>query len=60
MESEDDETVYAEEASASLPSNSASSLSVTTQGHNISWRTGNIAQEKVSFKRDAKRFRPAR
>ena len=49
-ESEDDEIVDVEEASAFLPSNTAASFSVTTQGHNITWKTGNIAKEQVRFK----------
>ena len=46
-ESEDDEIISVEDTSSSLPSNSAVSFSVTTQGHTISWKTGNIEQEKV-------------
>lgn len=47
-ESEDDEIISVEDTSSSLPSNSAPSFSVTTQGHTISWKTGNIEQEKVT------------
>ena len=46
-DSEDDEIVYIEDKSGTLPSNNESSFSVTTQGHSISWKTGNIAQEQV-------------
>ena len=47
-DSEDDEIVRVEDKSSTLPSNHAASLSVTTQGHTISWKTGNIALEQVS------------
>ena len=50
-DSEDDEIVYVENKSSTPPSNHAASFSVTTQGHTISWRTGNIAQEHVSVGR---------
>lgn len=46
--SEDDDIVYVEDKSIPRPSNSAASFSVTTQGHAISWKTGNIALEQVS------------
>ena len=49
-DSEVDEIVYVEDKSGTRPSNHASSFSVTTQGHTISWKTGNIAQERVSVK----------
>ena len=44
----DDDIVYVEDKSGTPPSNHAASFSVTTQGHTISWKTGNIAQERVS------------
>jgi len=47
-DSEDDEIVRVEDKSSTPPSNHAASFSVTTQGHTISWKTGNIAQEQVS------------
>ena len=43
-DSEDDQVVE----STSLSSSSAALFPVTTQGHAISWKTGNIAQERVS------------
>lgn len=55
-DSEDDEDkcstlVYVEDKCSTLPSNHASSFPLTTEGHTISWKTGNIAQEKVSVVR---------
>ena len=50
-DSEVDEIVYVEDKSGILSSNNASSFSLTTQGHTISWKTGNIAQERVSVDR---------
>lgn len=50
-DSEVDEIVYVEDKSVTPPSNLAASFSVTTQGHTISWKTGNIAQERVSVAR---------
>lgn len=50
-DSEDDEIVCVEDKSRTPPSNHAASFSVTTQGHTISWKTGNIAQEQVSVGR---------
>ena len=47
-DSEDDEIVRDEDKSSTPPSNHAASFSVTTQGHTISWKTGNITQEQVS------------
>ena len=47
-DSEDDEIVRVEDKSSTPPSTHAASFSVTTQGHTISWKTGNIAQEQVS------------
>ena len=50
-DSEVDEIVYVKDKSVTHPSNHAASFSVTTQGHTISWKTGNIAQERVSVAR---------
>ena len=50
-DSEGDEIVYVEDKSGTPPSKHAASFSVTTQGHTISWKTGNIAQERVSVDR---------
>ena len=51
-DSEVDDFVYVEDKSGTPPSNHAASFSVTTQaGHTISWKTGNIAQERVSVGR---------
>ena len=46
-DSEDD----VEDKCGTLPSNDAFSFSLTMQGHTISWKTGNIAQEQVSVGR---------
>ena len=46
-DSEDD----VEDNCSTLPSNDASSFSLIMQGHTISWKTGNIAQEQVSVGR---------
>ena len=43
--------MYVEDKSGTAPSNHAASFSVTTQGHTISWKTGNIVQERVSVGR---------
>lgn len=50
-DSEVDEIVYVKDKSVTPPSNHAASFSVTTQGHTISWKTGNIAQERVRVAR---------
>ena len=50
-DSEDDEIVCVEDKSSTPLSNHVASFSVTTQGHTISWKTGNIALEQVSVGR---------
>ena len=47
-ESEDDE-VTEDNAASSLVKQSSASFCVTTQGHSISWRTGDIVKEQVNF-----------
>ena len=61
-ESEDEEVIEDNSAVSFVQPNSAS-FCVTTQGHNISWKAGNIAQEKVSSRLmplTARRFRAHR
>ena len=47
-ESEDDE-VTEDNAASSLVKQGSASFCVTIQGHNISWRTGDIVKEQVNF-----------